>query len=58
LALLDKKMVQGHNFTEVDSNSYIAWTNALVRTMARLGFEPKRRGYTKPSLQSILAEAE
>jgi len=54
LALLDKKMVSGHNFTEIDSNSYIAWSNALVRTMSRLGFEPKT---SRTSLEEILAEA-
>ena len=48
LALLDRKMVAGHSFTEIDNNSYIAWTNALVRTMTRLGFEPKRNG-SRPS---------
>jgi hypothetical protein len=56
VALLDKKIAAGHAFTEVDSNCYISWSNALVRTMARLGFEPKRNG--KPSLDAILAEAD
>jgi hypothetical protein len=55
LAMLDRKMMQGHSFTEIDNNSYIAWTNALVRTMTRLGFAPKRN-VTRPTLDEIVAE--
>ena len=51
---MDKKLAQGHSLTEMDSNSYIAWSNALVRTMSRLGFEPKRS--TRKPLAAILAE--
>jgi hypothetical protein len=53
IALMDKKLVQGGNMTEMDSNTYIAWSNALVRTMSRLGFSRKRNG--KASLDEILA---
>jgi hypothetical protein len=55
LALMDKKLAQGHNLTEIDSNSYIAWSNALVRTMSRLGFEPKRNGSAR---SPVLAELD
>ena len=54
LALLDKKIADGANFTEIDSNSFIAWSNALVRTMSRLGFEAKRT--TRKPLSAILTE--
>src|SRR5258708_4162290 len=37
LAMLDKKIESGKDFTQVDSNTYLAWNNSLVRTMARLG---------------------
>jgi hypothetical protein len=56
LAMMDVKLARGHQLTEIDSNCYLSWSNALIRTMARLGFEPKRNG--KPSLDAILAEAD
>jgi hypothetical protein len=55
LALMDKKLADGHNLTEIDSNSYIAWSNALVRTMSRLGVEPKSNGTAR---SPILAELD
>jgi hypothetical protein len=56
LAQLDRKIADGKNFTQIDSNCYLAWNNSLVRTLARLGVEPKS-ATSRPSLQSILAEA-
>jgi hypothetical protein len=37
IAMLDKKLASGRDFTEVDSNVYLAWSNTLARTVARLG---------------------
>ena len=56
LSMLDKKITSGRDFTEIDNNSYIAWHNSLVRTLARLGVEPKPTT-SRPSLNAILAEA-
>ena len=55
VSLLDRKIAAGEAFTEIDNNSYIAWCNALVRTMARLGVVTKRS--SRPSLDTILADA-
>jgi len=55
LALLDKKILGGHEWTEYDNNSYLSWSNALVRTMSRLGFEPKKSNGSTP-LGKVLAE--
>ena len=57
LAQLDRKIAEGKNFTEVDSNTYLAWNNSYCRTLARLGIEPPRKG-SKPSIKSILAKAQ
>lgn len=55
LAQLDAKMAAGDAFTIHDSNHYIAWSNALTRTLARLGF--KAAAATAPSLAEIMREA-
>jgi hypothetical protein len=55
VSLLDRKIAAGEAFTEIDNNTYIAWCNALVRTMARLGVVTKRS--SRPSLDTILADA-
>src|ERR1700730_12280035 len=39
LAMLDKKLASGRDFTEIDSNVYLAWSNTLSRTVARLGLD-------------------
>jgi hypothetical protein len=57
LAQLDRKIADSKNFTEIDSNCYLAWNNSLVRTLARLGIEPSKPRSAKPSLDSILAGA-
>jgi len=56
LALMDRKLAKGHDINECDSNSYISWTNALVRTMSRLGVTPPKRSTTRRPLSEILAE--
>ena len=57
LAQLDRKIAEGKNSTEVDSNTYLAWNNSYCRTLARLGIEPPRKG-SKPSIESTLAQAQ
>jgi hypothetical protein len=54
LELWDEKTIpQGGALTATGHNNYIAWSNALGRTLARLGVEPaKARG---PSLAEHLA---
>jgi hypothetical protein len=55
LAMLDKKIASGKEFTEIDSNTYLAWNNSLARTLDKLGArvdnQPKQ-----PSLTAYLAE--
>jgi hypothetical protein len=38
-AMMDAKVATG-DFTEQDSNCYLAWANTLGRLLARLGLEP------------------
>jgi hypothetical protein len=57
LSLLDKKVAAGAAFTEIDNASYIAWSNCLIRTLSRLGLEPKRPSPRRP-LAEIHAELE
>ncbi len=40
LELLDERLTHGQAFTAHDHNHYIAWSNALTRTLARLGLHP------------------
>jgi hypothetical protein len=55
---MDKKLAEGNHINELDSACYISWSNCLVRTMSRLGFEPKKsNGSSKASL-AILAELD
>jgi hypothetical protein len=53
LAQLDAKMSAGDGFTEHDSRYYICWSNALTRTLARLG--TKGSAPRPPSLAEHLA---
>ena len=55
--MLDRKIEQGKAFTQVDSNTYLAWHNSLVRTLARLGINDNRpsNGSTS-SLSKVLEE--
>ena len=57
LSMLDKKLLSGRDFTQIDSNVYLAWNNSLIRTLVKLGINPKRN-LNIPSLDEILAEAE
>jgi len=40
LAMMESKVATG-DFTEQDSNCYLAWANTLGRLLARLGLEPR-----------------
>jgi hypothetical protein len=40
VALLDKKLTAGHDFTQIDSNTYLAWSNSLQRCLRDLGVQP------------------
>jgi hypothetical protein len=40
VAMLDQKIVNGELLTTLDNNQYLAWSNSLVRTIARLGVDP------------------
>jgi hypothetical protein len=46
LAMLDKKLATGREFTEIDSNVYLAWSNTLTRTLTRLGLKPSKPNNT------------
>src|SRR5438067_1847659 len=52
LALLDRKIASGSVFTQIDSNTYLAWSNSLTRTLSRLGVEPARSS-TGPGPSSL-----
>ena len=57
LALLDKKIERGEGFTQIDSNTYLAWHNSLVRTLDRLVIDDKRsRNGSRSSLSTVMAE--
>jgi hypothetical protein len=40
VAQLDAKMVRSASFTEHDSRTYLAWSNALGRCLRELGLKP------------------
>jgi hypothetical protein len=40
LAQLDAKMAEGSAFSDHDNRAYMAWSNGLTRTLARLGMAP------------------
>ena len=46
----------GKDFTEIDSNTYLAWNNSLTRTLRELGLKPAKSN-SAPSLQDYLAQA-
>jgi hypothetical protein len=54
LAMLDRKIEQGRDFTLVDSNTYLAWHNSFVRSLARLGIRPTQSDTS--SVDAIMAE--
>lgn len=53
IALMDRKLAEQGTLTDHDARTYIAWSNALIRTVARLG----TKGVAKaaPSLADYLA---
>src|SRR5215471_8279475 len=55
LSMLDKKLLSGKDFTQIDSNVYLAWNNSLIRTLVKLGINPSKPRV--PSRDAILAEA-
>jgi hypothetical protein len=57
LAQIDRKILTEAEFTEIDNNATIAWSNALTRTLVALGVHPEaaRSGPTA-SLDHVLAE--
>jgi hypothetical protein len=54
LALLDRKLASGRDFTEIDSNVYLAWSNTLTRTIARL--QPANGSSPSPNGQSAISD--
>jgi hypothetical protein len=56
LALLDRKLASGRDFTEIDSNVYLAWSNTLARTISRL--RPANASSSPPNglISDIMAE--
>jgi hypothetical protein len=47
LAFLDQKIADDQDFNLPDANYYLAWSNSLCRTLARLGIQqgkPKANG--------------
>ncbi len=56
MALLDRKIAAGRDFTEIDSNVYLAWSNALTRTLARLRLDSASMANAAgPTLDQYLA---
>ena len=53
-AMLDAKLAEG-SFTDHDSRTYLAWTGALSRLLARLGLQSSAA--KAPSLAEVMAEA-
>lgn len=53
LELMDDRLTHGEIFTTHDHNHYLAWSNALVRTLARLGVQGPE-GNHKQSVDEIL----
>jgi hypothetical protein len=53
LELMDARLTHGDTFTDHDHNAYLAWSNALTRTLARLG--TKAVDASPPSLAEHLA---
>jgi hypothetical protein len=54
VAMLDQKIVNGEILTTLDNNQYLAWSNSLVRTIARLGIDPT--SVPPPSWSDVLSD--
>lgn len=55
LELMDERLAHGAGFKPRDHNHYLAWSNALTRTLARLG-GGKVASRQGPSLEDYLRE--
>lgn len=53
---MDERMLAEGSFTELDSRTYLAWSNTLTRTMVALGLET-RKGTPAPRLMDHLRRA-
>ena len=58
IEMLDRKIRRGESFTQVDSNTYLAWHNSLVRTLARLGIKRPDASATPAPLTRVLDELD
>ncbi len=56
-AMLDAKLAEG-SFTEHDSRTYLAWSGALGRTLARLGLQPAAAKPMDPYEYAAMINAE
>lgn len=54
IALMDRKFAETGVQTELDSRTYLAWTNSYARLLARLG-PSSAKAQSKPSLREYLA---
>lgn len=54
VAMLDQKIVNGEILTQLDNVQYLAWSNALVRTLRALGLDPTSA--PEPTLEQVLGE--
>src|SRR5262249_7877775 len=50
LSLLDKKLAEGRDFTEIDTHTYLAWANSLARLLAKLGMREVPSAASEPTL--------
>jgi hypothetical protein len=49
LELMDERLTHAVTFKTRDHNHYLAWSNALTRTLARLGLSPSRTAPPLPN---------
>jgi hypothetical protein len=49
LELMDERLMHHESFTAHDHNAYLAWSNALTRTLARLGLSAAKSKPTLPN---------
>lgn len=52
VAQIDRRSAEGRAMTDHDSRTYLAWSNALARTLARIGLKSAQQA---PSLRDHLA---
>jgi hypothetical protein len=51
---MDERLIHGATFKAHDHNHYLAWSNALTRTLARLGL--KGAAAQPPTFDQVAAE--